>query len=40
MAHEHGFSGGVFAGHQVTRKYESQDTLHLFDGLPVLKQCS
>jgi hypothetical protein len=40
MAHEQGFTGAALAGHQVTRKCESQETLHLFDGLPVLKQCS
>jgi len=40
MAHEQVFSGGALAGHQVTQTCESQDTLHLSDGLPVLKQCS
>ena len=40
MAREQGFSGGALAGHQATRKCVSQDTLHLFDDLPVLKQCS
>lgn len=40
MAREQGFSGGALAGHQVTRKCEHQDTLHLSGGLPVLKQCS
>jgi hypothetical protein len=37
MVREHGVSGGVFAGHQVTGKKKSQEKLHLFDGLPVLK---
>lgn len=40
MTREQGFSGGELAGHQVTRKCVSQNTLHLSDGLPVLKQCS